>query len=92
MLRFFCTGTTIPKSGGDYAYILEAFGGLPAFLYLWVALFIIIPAGNAITALTFAEYILQPIYGPCPLPYDSVRLLAAAVLCTYKYFISKFQK
>lgn len=74
-------GTMIPKSGGDYAYIMEAFGPLPAFLYLWVALFILVPTGNAITAITFAQYILQPLWGNCPAPYEAVRLLAAATTC-----------
>ncbi|KAG5893204.1 hypothetical protein JTB14_025609 [Gonioctena quinquepunctata] len=74
-------GTMIPKSGGDYAYIMEAFGALPAFLYLWVALFILVPTGNAITAITFAQYILQPLWGTCPAPYEAVRLLAAATTC-----------
>lgn len=71
----------IPKSGGDYAYISEAFGPLPAFLYLWVALFILVPTGNAITAITFAQYILQPLWPSCEPPYEAVRLLAAATTC-----------
>ena len=77
-------GTSIPKSGGDYAYIIEAFGALPAFLFLWVALVIIIPAGNAITALTFANYILEPFFSNCSPPSNAVRLLAALVICKYK--------
>ncbi|KAK9510013.1 hypothetical protein O3M35_004888 [Rhynocoris fuscipes] len=71
----------IPKSGGDYAYINEAFGPLPAFLYLWVGLLVLVPTGNAITALTFAQYILQQIWPSCEPPYEAVRLLAALVTC-----------
>lgn len=29
-------GTMLPKSGGEYAYIMESFGELPAFLFMWV--------------------------------------------------------
>lgn len=71
----------IPKSGGDYAYIGEAFGGLPSFLYLWVALFILVPTGNAITALTFAQNILKPLWPECKPPEIAVSLLAANVTC-----------
>lgn len=78
-------GTSIPKSGGDYAYIIEAFGPLPAFLFLWVALVIIVPAGNAITALTFANYILEPFFSNCAPPANTVRLLAALVICLLTY-------
>lgn len=77
----------IPKSGGDYAYILDAFGPLPAFLYLWVALFIIVPTGNAITALTFAQYVLQPIWGTCVPPFAAIRLVAAVVTCGSHLFL-----
>ncbi|KAG7311388.1 hypothetical protein JYU34_002430 [Plutella xylostella] len=74
-------GTMIPKSGGDYAYIGEAFGALPSFLYLWVALFILVPTGNAITALTFAQNILKPLWPACEPPADAVSLIAAFITC-----------
>ncbi|CAD6197614.1 unnamed protein product [Caenorhabditis auriculariae] len=73
-------GTTIPKSGGDYAYIHEAFGALPSFLFLWVALVILSPTTIAIMAITFATYALQPIYGTCTVPEEVASLLAAAII------------
>ena len=73
----------IPRSGGDFAYIHESFGPLPAFLFLWVALLIIMPTGNAIQALTFAYYMLQPFYSSCHPPDLLVRLVAAMVICEY---------
>lgn len=76
-------GTMIPKSGGDYAYIFTAFGPLPAFLFLWVALLIIQPTSNAIAGITFANYILEPIYSGCTPPDNAVRLVAAVVICEY---------
>ncbi|CAG7818170.1 unnamed protein product [Allacma fusca] len=73
-------GTMIPKSGGDYTYIMDSLGALPAFLYLWVALMIIVPTGNAILALTFSQYILQPFWPECVPPDAAVRLLSAVVI------------
>lgn len=74
-------GTAIPKSGGDYSYIGEAFGSLPAFLFLWVASLVFVPCTNAIGALTFANYVLQPFYTNCTPPDGAVRLVAAIVIC-----------
>lgn len=70
-------GTCIPNSGADYAYINNIYGGFPAFLYLWVANIIVIPTGNAITALTFANYILNLFFQDCGPPSKSVTVLAA---------------
>lgn len=73
-------GTSVPKSGGEYTYIRLAYGPLPAFLYLWSTALIIMPCSSAITALTFANYVLQPFYHQCAPPEEPVRLAALALL------------
>ncbi|XP_063841152.1 Y+L amino acid transporter 2-like isoform X1 [Scylla paramamosain] len=74
-------GTSIPKSCGDYAYINAGFGSLPAFLFLWAANLIFVPTTNAIMALAFAKYVVQPFFPNCDLPDDAVRLIAALSIC-----------
>jgi len=76
-------GTSVPRSGGDYAYITEALGHLPGFLFLWCAVIVLMPTGIAIAALTFAYYILQPVFPSCEPPETAVRLIAACAICEY---------
>ncbi|KPI91991.1 PREDICTED: Y+L amino acid transporter 2 [Papilio xuthus] len=74
-------GTTLAQSGGDYHYINEAFGPLPAFLYLWDANLIFVPSTNAIMALTFANNVLEPIFPNCSIDPWSKKLIAAVTIC-----------
>lgn len=74
-------GTSVTRSGGDYAYIYVAFGPLAAFLRLWMALLIIRPTTQAIVAITFAEYAAKPFFPECRPPDNAIRLLAAVCLC-----------
>ena len=79
-------GTAIARSGADYAYIYEAFGPFVAFLRLWVECMIVRPCSQAIVALTFAYYVIEPLFPGCEQPDSAVRLLA--VLCISKCKIS----
>uniref|UniRef100_A0A8C1MYD7 Solute carrier family 7 member 10b n=1 Tax=Cyprinus carpio TaxID=7962 RepID=A0A8C1MYD7_CYPCA len=69
-------GVTIPKSGGDYSYVTEIFGGLMGFLLLWSAVLIMYPTTLAVIALTFSNYVLQPVFPYCIPPYIATRMLS----------------
>ena len=47
----------LPRSGGVFAYILESFGALPAFLFGWAELAVVRAAALGAIATIFAEYL-----------------------------------
>ncbi|XP_032792571.2 large neutral amino acids transporter small subunit 2 [Daphnia magna] len=75
-------GTMIDRSGGNYAYLSEAYGPLPSFMFLWASLLIFIPVTNAINALAFANYLLLPLWGTCLPSESAVRLVAAFAIAS----------
>lgn len=94
-------GTTIVRSGGDYAYIRKGLGEVPSFLYLWLNIVVIRPASQAILALTSAYYLLGAfVDSECaPGAFElSARLVAALLISKFIfrpwqdcfYFLSAF--
>ncbi|AHG89884.1 putative permease [Gemmatirosa kalamazoonensis] len=58
-------GRRRPHVGGGYAYLRDAFGPLPAFLYAWALLLAIATGAIAAVAVTFASY-AAPLVGLGP--------------------------
>ena len=52
-------GAAKPEAGGLYAYIRDAFGALPAFLYGWTTFFVISTGATATLAVAFSSYLGQ---------------------------------
>lgn len=78
----------IPSSGGAYSYILAAYGRAPAFVYLWMSLFLEEANMLAIDALTFGTYVLQPFFPDSQTPPEiPVRLMAAVIIREAYFFL-----
>uniref|UniRef100_A0A8C4NFV8 b(0,+)-type amino acid transporter 1 n=1 Tax=Eptatretus burgeri TaxID=7764 RepID=A0A8C4NFV8_EPTBU len=73
-------GTMITKSGAEYAYLMSAFGPIPAFLYSWTSVIVTKPSSFAIICLSFAQYATAPFYSSCDPPDVIVKMLAAAAI------------
>ena len=69
-------GAAHPEAGGLYAYIRNAFGPLPAFMYGW-AMFTVISSGSSATlAVAFAGYLGQLV----PLSPAMLKLVAVLMI------------
>ena len=67
-----------PEVGGQYAYLRDAYGPLPAFLYGWALLLVIQSGGMAAVAITFARYLLELV--PLAVPEAAVAVVTLALL------------
>ncbi|MEK6769046.1 MAG: amino acid permease [Gemmatimonadota bacterium] len=84
LLGAFCfaeLGNRMPRVGGGYAYLRDAYGPLPAFLYGWALLLVISTGAIAAVAVTFASY-AGPLLGlgteaTIPLAVGAIVLLSA---------------
>ena len=56
-LTFAELGAAMPKAGGQYVYLREAYGPLPAFLFGWVAFSAYVTGTNAAIAVAIAEHL-----------------------------------
>jgi len=68
-----------PEVGGQYAYLRDAYGPIPAFLYGWALLLVIQSGGMAAVAITFARYFSDLVQVPVS---DSVVAVTVLALLT----------
>jgi basic amino acid/polyamine antiporter, APA family len=69
-----------PEVGGQYAYLRDAYGPMPAFLYGWALLLVIQSGGMAAVAITFARYFLELTHWPVAESVVGVGALALLTL------------
>ncbi|XP_063953966.1 cystine/glutamate transporter-like isoform X2 [Lytechinus pictus] len=73
-------GTTFRVSGGDFSFILDAFGPVPAFVRIWTRIVAVRTGSRAINSVSFAYYVLLPFYMGCEVPFTVTRLIGVALL------------
>lgn len=69
-----------PEVGGQYAYLRDAYGPMPAFLYGWALLLVIQSGGMAAVAITFARYFADLVKLPVSENVIAVSVLALLTL------------
>ncbi|KAJ9588006.1 hypothetical protein L9F63_028185, partial [Diploptera punctata] len=69
-------GTMNTSSGAEYAYFMDAFGPMPAYLFSWVSTLVLKPSQLAIICLSFAKYAVEAFVTECEPPDIVVKLVA----------------
>lgn len=77
-------GTMNPSSGAEYAYLMDAFGPMPAFLFSWISTLILKPSQVAIICLSFAKYAVEAFVDECGSSDFAVKIVAVLSICEFK--------
>jgi APA family basic amino acid/polyamine antiporter len=77
-------GERMPKAGGQYVYLRDAIGPLPAFLYGWALLLVMATGAAAFVAVTFANYAVS-LLGLATGATVPLAIAAIVVVCGINY-------
>jgi APA family basic amino acid/polyamine antiporter len=78
-------GSMLPSTGGQYVYLREAYGSLPAFLCGWTFFFVTLSAAIAWLAISFASYLGYFIpMGPFAAKLVSLLLIGGVTFVNYR--------
>src|SRR5688500_17457124 len=74
----------LPRSGGLLAWLLEAFGPMPAFVFAWSELVVLRGAALGAISTIFADYLAYFVgYGPGQVPYVAAGAILLVGLVNY---------
>ncbi len=74
----------MPRTGGDYVYLYEAYGPLPAFLSGWVSFLIGFAGPGAASAFASAKYLFSPFRGAIGMDVVLLeRIVATALILVF---------
>ncbi len=78
-------GSMIPATGGQYVYLRETYGELPAFLCGWTYFFVVLSASLGWIGITFANYLgyFMPL-SPIAAKAVALALIAAVTFINYR--------
>ena len=78
-------GRLLPRAGGQYVYLREAWHPLVGFLYGWALLFVIETGAMAAVAIAFAQYALR-LVGSTDISPHPIAIGAIVLLSVINYF------
>ena len=82
-------GSMMPVSGGEFTYLLRAYGSLAAFLFSFANILISRPASTAILSLTFGQYVAKLLDSSSSFLVNFIAVTAIICICSLNIFSAR---